>query len=253
MAYVLTMLGAALACTLEMLEALAIVLAIALTRRPRNAVVGALAAVMACLLLAALVGPLLLDRIAREPLRLLVGAALLLFGLEWLRKAILRLAGRRSRSSTFREFVEEREKLERFSLPAPGRADWVARTIAFKGVLLEGVEVVLIVTALAAHPWARVPALLGAGVSLVATAAAGALLHRPLRRLPETHMKYAVGLFLTTFGTFFTGSGLGVRWPLGDAALVVLIGVYVAASQAMIASLARPPDHVSRAGEEVPA
>ncbi|MDQ6750906.1 MAG: hypothetical protein M3Z33_09160 [Actinomycetota bacterium] len=239
MAFVLTAVGAALACALEMLEAMAIVLAVALTRRPRDAVLGALAAVVACAGLAAALGPVLVARVAGSPLRLVVGIALLLFGLEWLRKGILRLAGRRSRSSSFQEFVEEREALEALALPEPGAPDWAGRTIAFKGVLLEGIEVILIVTALAARPGGRAPALLGAGFALVATAAVGAALHRPLRRLPETQLKYLVGLVLTTFGTFFAAEGLGVAWPLGDAALLVLVAGYLLASQVMVVALAR--------------
>lgn len=239
MAFALTALGAALACALEMLEAMAIVLAVALTRRPRDAILGALGAIVACALLAAVVGPVLVSRVAGSPLRLVVGVALLLFGLEWLRKGVLRLAGRRSRSSSFQEFIEEREALEALAIPAAGERDWAARTIAFKGVLLEGIEVILIVTALAARPGGRTPAVLGAGFALLATAAVGAVLHRPLRRLPETQLKYLVGLVLTTFGTFFAAEGLGVSWPLGDAALLVLVVVYLLASQAMVATLAR--------------
>ncbi len=239
MAFALTALGAALASALEMLEAMAIVLAVALTRRPRDAVLGALAAIVACAVLALALGPVLVSRVAGSPLRLVVGIALLLFGLEWLRKGVLRLAGRRSRSSSFQEFVEEREALQALALPAAGTPDWPGRTIAFKGVLLEGVEVILIVTALAARPGGRAPALLGAGVALLATAAIGGALHRPLRRLPETQLKYLVGLVLTTFGTFFAAEGLGVAWPLGDAALLVLVAVYLLASQAMVAGLAR--------------
>jgi uncharacterized membrane protein len=235
------MLGAALACGIEMLEALAIVLAVAVTRRPRDAVVGALAALLCCAVLGVVAGPVLVGHAAERPLRLIGGIALLLFGLEWLRKAILRLAGRRSPSSPYREFVEEKEKLEGGLVPPEGRADWAARTVAFKGVLLEGFEVILIVTALAARPSARAAALLGAGVALVVTVAIGALLHRPLRRLPESAMKYAVGLLLTSFGTFFTGSGLGVPWPLGEGTLIVLLGAYLATSQGMVAVLAQTP------------
>src|SRR5205085_31916 len=171
MAFLLTMLGAALACGLEMLEALAIVLAVAATRRPRDAVLGALAALLVCGLLGALLGPALVGRVGGEPLRLVIGVALLLFGLEWLRKAILRLAGRRARSSSFAEFVAEREALEAEELPAPGRPDWPARAVAFKGVLLEGIEVVLIVAALGAGPGGAAPALAGAAVALAATCA----------------------------------------------------------------------------------
>ena len=144
MAFVLTMLGAALACALEMLEAVAIVLAVALTRRTRDAVLGAAGAVVVCAALAAILGPLLVSRVSLEPLRLVVGVALTLFGLEWLRKGILRLAGRRSPSSSFKEFVEEREALEALELPPAARPDWPARPIAFKGLLLEGIDVILI-------------------------------------------------------------------------------------------------------------
>src|SRR3954463_16676625 len=131
MAFVLTLLGAALACGLEMLEALAIVLAVGLTRRMRDAVLGAAGALVACGLLAAALGPVLLARVPLEPLRVVIGVFLLLFGLEWLRKGVLRLAGLRSRSSSFKEYLEEREQLEAVALPAVGRPDWAGRVIAF--------------------------------------------------------------------------------------------------------------------------
>ncbi len=243
MAFTLTLLGAALACALELFEALAIVLAVALTRRPRDAVIGAGVAVLACLALGLILGPALIDRIALAPLRLVVGVALLLFGLEWLRKGILRLAGRRSRSDSFKEFIEEREALEAMDLPPAGRPDWAGRTIAFKGVFLEGVEVILIVTALAARPGGRTPALLGAGLAAIATVGLGAVLHRPLRRVPETELKYLVGIVLSTFGTFFCAEGLDVRWPLGDAALLVIAAGWLAVSWLLASTLA----HASRA------
>jgi len=238
MAFVLTLAGSALAVALELLEALAIVLAVGASRRWRDAVVGAAGAVAACALLALLLGPLLVARVAVEPLRLVVGAALLLFGLEWLRKGILRLAGRRARSSSWREYTEERRALDREPAAATG-PDWAARTVAFKGVLLEGVEVILIVTALAGPPANRLPALLGAGAAVVVTVAMGAILHRPLRHLPETELKLAVGIVLTSFGAFFAGEGLGVRWPLGDAALLAIVAVFGVAAWAMAAGLGR--------------
>jgi uncharacterized membrane protein len=237
-AFVLTLLGAALACALELLEALAIVLAVALTRRTRDAVLGAAAAVVACGVLGAVLGPVLVANVALAPLRLVVGVALLLFGLEWLRKGVLRLAGRRSRSSSFQEFVEEQEALEAVALPAAGRPDWAGRVIAFKGVLLEGVEVILIVTALAARPGGLTPALLGAGTAALATVGLGVVLHRPLRRLPETELKYVVGLVLTSFGTFFTAEGLDVHWPTSDAALLWLAAGWLIFSQLMARRLA---------------
>jgi Ca2+/H+ antiporter, TMEM165/GDT1 family len=241
MAYVLTAAGAALAVALELLEAMAIVLAVAVSRRGRDAVVGALAAVVVCGALAVLVGPVLVARISITPLRLVVGIALLLFGLEWLRKGILRLAGRRARSSSYAEYLEGQEALEAVPLPPEGRPDWAGRTVAFKGVLLEGVEVILIVTALAARPGGLAPALLGSGIAVLLTVGLGVVLHRPLRRMPETELKYAVGLVLTTFGTFFTAEGLSVEWPLGDAALLVLVAWWLVASQLLVRWLAREP------------
>ena len=127
MAFVLTAAGALLACGLEMLEALAIVLAVGVTRRWRDALLGALGAVGALAAVAGLVGPVLLASLPLDLLRVVVGTALLLFGLEWLRKGILRLAGRRSPSDSFREFLEEREALEEVALPPAGRADWAGR------------------------------------------------------------------------------------------------------------------------------
>ena len=111
MAFVLTLLGAMLAVALELLEALAIVLAVAVSRRPRDAVIGAGAAVVVCAVAGLLLGPVLVSRLAAEPLKLVIGVALLLFGLEWLRKGVLRLAGRRSRSSAYAEYLEERDAL----------------------------------------------------------------------------------------------------------------------------------------------
>jgi uncharacterized membrane protein len=241
MAFVLTAVAAALACALELLEALAIVLAVALTRRPREAVLGAVAAALACGALAAIVGPALAAGGAGDVLRLVVGTALLLFGLEWLRKGVLRLAGRRTRSDSFAEFVAEREALESVPPPAPGRFDAPGFVIAFKGVLLEGVEVVLIVSVLAARPSGSAPALVGAGLAVVAVVALGAALHRPLRRVPETELKLLVGLVLTTFGTFFAAEGLGVHWPLGDASLLLVLAGWCVVAAVLVRSLARTP------------
>jgi uncharacterized membrane protein len=237
--FVLTCAGAALAVALELFEAMAIVLAVGVSRRPRDAVIGAAAAAVACALLAALLGPVLISQIALAPLRLVVGVALLLFGLEWLRKGVLRLAGRRSRSSSYGEFLEEREALGALALPPEGVADWPARTVAFKGVFLEGVEIILIVTALAARPGGLAPALIGSGAAVLLTVGLGFVLHRPLRRVPETELKYMVGLVLTAFGTFFTAEGLNVDWPLGDTALLFLVAWWFVVSQAMVRALGR--------------
>ena len=238
MAFVLTALGAALAVALELFEAMAIVLAVAVERRPREAVLGAVAAVAACAVLAVVAGPVLLARAGGEPLRLVVGVALLLFGLEWLRKAVLRLAGRRSRSDSYAEYVAERQALETVPAAPEGTVDWPAAIISFKGVLLEGVEVVLIVTVLASRPEGAAPAVVGAAAAVLLVVALGLAVHRPLRRVPETELKYVVGLVLTSFGTFFAAEGLGVEWPMGDAALLVVLAVWLAISQALTRVLA---------------
>jgi Ca2+/H+ antiporter, TMEM165/GDT1 family len=240
-AFVLTLVGAALAVGLELLEALAIVLAVGSARRPRDAVIGAVGAVVVLAVVVVAVGPLLLARLPLGPLQVVIGTALLLFGLEWLRKGVLRLAGRRSPSNSFQEYLEEREALEGMAPVAAGRPDWPARIVAGKGVLLEGVEVVLIVAALGAGPDGLAPAVAGAAVAVVLVIGVGVALHRPLMRLPESHLKYAVGVVLSSFGVFFLGEGLSVEWPGGDAALLYVAGTLLAASWAQVAVLAREP------------
>jgi len=236
---VLTAAGAAVAVAVELLEALAIVLAVGTSRRWRDAVLGAAAGAVACLVLAVLLGPVLLANVPLDVLRIAIGALLLLLGIEWLRKGTLRLAGRRARSSSQAEYEETREELEGSPLPPVGQADWAGRAVAFKGVLLEGVEVVLIVSALAARPGARTPALVGAGLATVAVIAGGAALRRPLSRIPETELKYGVGVVLSAFGLFFAGEGLGVNWPGGDLALLGLVAIFVTVTQAQVAALSR--------------
>jgi Ca2+/H+ antiporter, TMEM165/GDT1 family len=238
MTFVLTMGAAAAAAAIEMLEALAIVLAVGVARGYRDAWVGALAAVVAVVLLCLALGPALLGNADLHFLRVIVGAFLLLFGLEWLRKGILRMAGRRRRSSSYEEFLAEREALGGTTAHRAG-PDWAARLVVFKGVFLEGLEVGLIVLALGGAPGHLAPALLGAAVALALVVAVGLLLHRPLRRLPETQLKLGVGVALTAFGTFFTAEGLGVEWPLGDPALLYLAGAYAVTAWLAISVMAR--------------
>ena len=244
-AWALTAIGAALAVGLELLEALAIVLAVGATRSWRDALLGAAGAVVALAVVAAVVGPVLLAALPLDLLRAVVGVALLLFGLEWLRKGVLRLAGRRAPSSSLREYLEEREAMEALPLPEAGRPDWPARVVAGKGVLLEGLEVVLIVAALAGGSAGVAPAVVGAGVAVLAVATVGVALHRPLARLPESHLKYAVGVVLSSFGVFFLAEGLGVHWPGGDAALLYVAALLVAVSQGQVHRLARGRDPVA--------
>src|SRR4051794_14408953 len=157
-----------------MLEALAIVVAVAVSRRWRDALLGAAAAVVVCAALAAVLGPAVLGSVSLDALRVAIGVLLLAYGLEWLRKATLRLAGRRARSSALKEYLETREELDDAPLPPEGEPDWAGRAVAFKGVLLEGFEVVVIVTALAARPSGPAPAIVGAAAAAVVVLAAGA-------------------------------------------------------------------------------
>ncbi|MEA2383082.1 MAG: hypothetical protein QOH72_3053 [Solirubrobacteraceae bacterium] len=234
--FVLTAVGAALAVALELFEAMAIVLAVALTRRVNAALAGAAAATVACAALGVIVGPVLVAQVAGNALRVVVGVALLLFGMEWLRKGVLRLAGRRARSDSYAEFIAEREALAEEPPPADG-FDWPGFVIAFKGVLLEGVEVILIVTVLAARPGGLAPVVVGGTAAVVLVLGLGFILHRPLRELPESELKYVVGLVLTTFGTFFCAEGLGVHWPLGDAALLIVLAFWLVVSQGAVRAL----------------
>jgi len=240
-AFLLTLVAAALAVGLELLEALAIVLAVGSTRRWSDALLGAAGAVALLAVVCVVVGPLVLARLPLGPLQVVIGVALLLFGLEWLRKGVLRLAGRRSPSSSLQEYLEERAALEAVPPPAAGRPDWAARVIAGKGVLIEGVEVVLIVAALGAGPDGLAPALAGAAVAVGLTVGVGLVLHRPLARLPESHLKYAVGIVLSSFGIFFLGEGLDVHWPLADGALLYVAAALLCVSQIQVATLAREP------------
>jgi Ca2+/H+ antiporter, TMEM165/GDT1 family len=221
MSFGLTMAAAAAAVAIEMLEALAIVLAVGMARGLRDSLLGALAAVLAVVLLCLALGPPLLAGADLHVLRVIVGSFLLLFGLEWLRKGILRMAGLRRRSSSYDEFLEQQEALGPRAVAHNG-PDWAARLVSFKGVFLEGLEVGLIVLALGGGPGRLAPALLGTAVALAVVGAVGLVLHRPLRRLPETQLKLGVGVALTAFGTFFTAEGLRVDWPLGDVALLYL-------------------------------
>jgi uncharacterized membrane protein len=239
MSFLLVALGSAVAVSVELLEALAIVLAVGVSRRWADAFIGAAGAVVICGAIALVLGPLVLASVSLEALRVTIGLLLLLFGLEWLRKGTLRLAGRRSRSSSMAEYVEAQEELHDAPMPAEGRPDWAGRLVAFKGVLLEGIEVVVIVSALAARPSGPAPALIGAAAATVAVLAAGAWLRRPLSRIPETELKWGVGVLLSSFGTFFLAEGLGVHWSGGDVAILYLAAIIASVSQVQSHILAR--------------
>jgi uncharacterized membrane protein len=236
--FVLTLTAAAGASAIELLEALAIVLAVGVTRGFRNALAGALAAAIGVVTLCLILGPALRAGAGIAVLRVIVGSALLLFGLEWLRKGVLRIAGRRRRASSYHEFVEARDAAATLPRAADGR-DWAARGLAFQGVFLESLEVGLIVLALGAAPGHLEPALLGAALALVLVAGAGFALRQPLQRLPETLIKLGMGVALTAFGTYFVAEGLHAYWPLSELAPLYLAGLFAATAWLAVRRLER--------------
>jgi uncharacterized membrane protein len=234
-----------LACAVEAVEALTIVLAVGYTRSWRSSFTGVGAAILVLAALTAALGPAL-TALPLDALRVVVGALLLIFGLQWLRKAILRAAGVKARR-------DEREAYERELLEAKAHGaveeglDLYSFTIAFKGVLLEGLEVVFIVLTFGANQHNLGLAAAAAGVAVLAVTLSGFAVHAPLARVPENTMKFVVGVMLTSFGTFWGAEGAGAHWPGGDAALLVIIPLTLLVALLMVALLrrrvvgARPP------------
>ncbi len=215
-----------LASGVEAVEALTIVLAAGLTRGWRSTLIGVAAATLVLALLVAALGPAL-SAVPLSALRVVVGGLLLAFGLQWLRKAILRAGGAKARHDE--EAIFEREvAAARGAAQGTARLDWYAFTLAFKGVLLEGLEVVFIVLTFGANAHRMALAVVGAAAAVAVTVAVGAVLHRPLGRVPENTTKFVVGLMLTTFGTFWGGEGAGIHWPGSDGALPVLLVFFAA-------------------------
>ena len=223
-----------LASFVEFVEALTIVLAVGVTRGWRSALLGVVAGVSFLLVLTALLGSTL-QRIPVEHVQLVVGVLLLLFGMRWLRKAMLRSAGVIALHDEARIF--ERERAELGAVPASrSDIDVMAFVTSFKAVVLEGLEVIFIVIATGAGGHMASSAL-GAAVAGALVVLAGVFLHRPLARVPENTLKYAVGVLLSAFGVFWTGEGLGYAWPAGDVALPVLaIGFLVASEVGVMAA-----------------
>ncbi len=234
-------LAAFLASAVEMVEALTIVLAVGITRGWRSTLIGVGAAGVALAAVVAALGPAL-TLLPIDVLRLLVGALLLTFGLQWLRKAILRAAGLKALHDEDAAFRAEVDAAARAGEERRLGLDWFAFVVSFKGVFLEGLEIVFIVITFGLNagsiPLAAVGAALGGAIVL----GAGFALHRPLARVPENTIKFAVGLLLTTFGTFWAVEGLGwfsagearLEWPGGDLALPVLLAAWCALAWAAV-------------------
>jgi uncharacterized membrane protein len=220
------MLASFLASLVEFVEALTVILAIGTVRGWRSALVGAGIGIALLALLVAGMGPAL-TRIPLKLVQLIVGSLLLLFGIRWLRKAILRAAGVIALHDEAAIFARETRDLAQLGSRPVQRLDAAAAAAAFKIVMLEGMEVVFIVLAVGAAGQMLVPASIGALVGLIVVALFGLALHKPLARVPENTLKFAVGVLLTAFGTFWAGEGLGVAWPGDDTAILILIGLFL--------------------------
>jgi uncharacterized membrane protein len=230
--------SAFLASAVEFVEALTIVLASGITRGWRSSLAGLAAATVA---LAAIVGALgpALTLVPIDALRLVVGALLLAFGLQWLRKAILRASGYKPLHDEDAIFARERADASEAPRDERGGLDWYGFSLSFKGVLLEGLEVAFIVLTFGSTQGSIPLAALGAGIALALVAAVGVLVRAPLSRVPENTMKFAVGVMLTTFGTFWSVEGAGAHWPGDDAALPVVLAFVVALSFSSVVLLRR--------------
>jgi uncharacterized membrane protein len=180
-----------------------------------------------------------LQRIPIDTLRFVVGALLLAFGLQWLRKAILRSSGFKPLHDEDEAYREERARAAAAGQEEKGRLDWYSFTVAFKGVLLEGLEVVFIVIAFGTAQNSLGLAAAGAGAALVVVVVAGVLARGPLSRVPENTIKFVVGLLLTSFGCFWAAEGAGVDWPGDDLALLGVIAFFSLLSFALVRVLRR--------------
>jgi uncharacterized membrane protein len=229
------------AAGVEWVEALTIVLAVGIVRGWRSALTGTVAAIV---LLAAMIAVFGLALQAYLPLvRTLIGVFLLLFGLKWLHKAILRSAGLKPLHNEAEALIETEEELR------AAKSHWAGVLTSFNGVFLEGLEVVFIVVAIGGlnHSDYLSP-LVGAVLSVVAVATIGVIARQPLTQVPENTLKYVVGIMLTSFGTFFAGEGIGVHWPYSDLIIIVLVVGYGLASLLFVLYLRLP---VRKPGEAV--
>ena len=226
-------LTAFLACAVEMVEALTIVLASGVSRGWRSSLVGAGAASVVLAVIVGVAGPAITS-LPIDVLQVAVGGLLLIFGLQWLRKAILRASGYKALHDEDAIFARELREAETAAHEERAGLDWYGFTLSFKGVFLEGLEVAFIVLGFASHPGGVALGAAAAGAALLVVGMAGVVLHAPLSRVPENLMKLGVGLMLTTFGTFWAAEGAGAEWPGGDLALLPLLALYVVVSYALI-------------------
>jgi uncharacterized membrane protein len=228
-----------LACTVEAVVALTIVLAVGAARDWPSALAGAATALVGLIVACALLGNAL-EEVPLATLRVVVGVLLLLLGGQWLRKAVLRAAGRKALHDEEGEYASA-TAAARSAERGEGRLDGYAFAVSFKGVLVEGLEVAVIVITFGAAHHNTALAAVAAGLAILTVVAAGLAVRAPLARVPENTMKFAVGVMLCSFGLFWTADGLGLSWPGGDAILLVLIPATLAASLLAVRTLRVAP------------
>jgi uncharacterized membrane protein len=227
-----------LASAVEVVEAFTIILAVGTVQGWRPALAGSVLGLVVLALIVAAFGPML-QLVPIQALQFAVGVLLLLFGMRWLRKAILRGAGVVPRRDELAAFAGQTADLIAEAGRPNARLDWLAGVATFKAVLLEGLEVVFIVIAVGAARGLLWPASLGALAACVLVLLTGLVLQRPLARVPENTLKFGVGVMLSAFGVFWTGEGLGVPWPGQDLALVAFAGMFLLAGLVAVPSIAR--------------
>jgi uncharacterized membrane protein len=226
------------ACAVEAVEALTIVLAVGSTRSWRSALTGAGAALVVLAVVTAALGPAV-TALPLGVLRVVVGGLLLVFGLQWLRKAILRASGLKALHDEAATFEAEQTAARgAAAVPAEG-LDAYSFTVAFKGVLLEGLEVVFIVLTFGANQHNVPLAAAAAAVAVLGVGLAGVAAHAPLARVPENTLKFGVGVMLTSFGIFWGAEGAGAHWPGGDAALLAIVPATLVCALGMVRALRR--------------
>ena len=224
-----------LASAVEMVEALTIVLAVGVTRGWRSAFEGVAAALVALTTLVVAFGPALVHWVPLSALRLVVGGLLLVFGLQWLRKAILRSAGLKAKHDEDAIYAERVAELS--NAPRSSGRDANAFTVAFKGVFLEGLEVVVIVITLGTTSHRLGLASLAAAAAVAVVVVVGLIVHHQLSGVPENAMKMGVGLMLVSFGTFWSAEGVHASWPGSDLAIPVLVAFYGLVARLLVLAL----------------
>jgi uncharacterized membrane protein len=210
------------ASAVEAVEALTIVLAVGVVRGWRSTLIGVGAASAALAAIVAALGPAL-AQVPISTLRLIVGALLLAFGLQWLRKAILRASGYLPLHDEAVAFERERAEAGVAAETSSAAMDWYSFTVAFKGVLLEGLEVAFIVVTFGSTQGHLGLAAAAAAAAAVLVVLVGVVVRGPLQRVPENSLKFGVGVLLTSFGVFWGGEGAGVEWPGSDAAILAVV------------------------------